>query len=97
MISDDDFFRLFNACARLAKTPNNPPIPAGSLDDLLPDLNIDSLDTLVLGMYLCDAFGVPEEVGKTMQVRSVGDFKAFLVANATIEQIDVENVISELK
>jgi acyl carrier protein len=97
MISDDDFFRLFNACARLAKTPNNPPIPAGSLDDLLSDLNIDSLDTLVLGMYLCDAFGVPEEVGKTMQVRSVGDFKAFLVANATIEQIDVENVISELK
>jgi acyl carrier protein len=97
MISDDDFFRLFNACARLAKTPNNPPIPAGSLDDLLPDLNIDSLDTLVLGMYLCDAFGVPEEVGKTMQVRSVGDFKAFLVANARIEQIDVENVISELK
>jgi len=97
MISDDDFFRLFNACARLAKTPNNPPIPAGSLDDLLPDLNIDSLDTLVLGMYLCDAFGVPEEVGKTMQVKSVGDFKAFLVANATVEQIDVENVISELK
>ena len=97
MISDDDFFRLFNACARLAKTPNNPPIPAGSFYDLLPDLNIDSLDTLVLGMYLCDAFGVPEEVGKTMQVRSVGDFKAFLVANATVEQIDVENVISELK
>jgi predicted oxidoreductase len=97
MISDDDFFRLFNACARLAKTPNNPPIPAGSMHDPLPDLNIDSLDTLVLGMYLCDAFGVPEEVGKTMQVRSVGDFKAFLVANATIEQIDVENVISELK
>jgi hypothetical protein len=97
MISDDDFFRLFNACARLAKTPNNPPIPAGSFYDLLSDLNIDSLDTLVLGMYLCDAFGVPEEVGKTMQVRSVGDFKAFLVANATVEQIDVENVISELK
>jgi acyl carrier protein len=97
MISDDDFFRLFNACARLAKTPNNPPLDAGSLDDLLPDLNIDSLDSLVLGMYLCDAFGVPEEVGKTMQVKSVGDLKAFLVANATVEEIDVENVISELK
>jgi acyl carrier protein len=97
MISDDDFFRLFNACARLAKTPNNPPLDARSLDDLLPDLNIDSLDSLVLGMYLCDAFGVPEEVGKTMQVKSVGDFKAFLVVNATVEEIDVENVILELK
>ena len=97
MIDDAEFIRLFNACAVLAKTPNNPPIPAGSLDDLFPDLNIDSLDGLILGMYLCEAFGVPEEVGKTMQVRSVGDTKAFLVANATVEAIDVEKVIAELK
>jgi len=97
MITDEDFIRLFNACAVLAKTPSNPPVAAGSLDDLFPDLNIDSLDGLILGMYLCEAFGVPEEVGKTMQVRSVGDTKDFLVANATIQQINVENVISGLK
>ena len=97
MITDEDFIRLFNACAVLAKTPNNPPIPAGSLDDLFPDLNIDSLDGLILGMYTCEAFGVPEEVGKTMQVRSVGDMKAFLVANATVEAIDVDKVIESLK
>jgi hypothetical protein len=97
MISDDDFFRLFNACARLAKTPNNPPIPAGSMHDPLPDLNIDSLDTLVLSMYMCDIFGVPEEVGKTMQVRIVGDMLIFLAENATVKSIDVDKVISELK
>jgi hypothetical protein len=44
-------------------------------------------------MYLCDAFGVAEEVGKTMQVRSVGDTKAFLVTNTTVESIDVDKVI----
>jgi hypothetical protein len=48
-------------------------------------------------MYLCEAFGVPEEVGKTMQVRSVGDTKAFLTANATVEAIDVDQVIAGLK
>ena len=97
MITDEDFIRLFNACAVLAKTPSNPPVAAGSLDDLFPDLNIDSLDGLILGMYLCEAFGVPEEVGKTMQVRSVGDTKAFLTANATVEAIDVDQVIAVLK
>jgi hypothetical protein len=97
MISDDDFFRLFNACARLAKTPNNPPLDARSFHDLLPDLNIDSLDSLVLGMYLCDIFGVPEEMGKKMQVRTVGDVMVFLVQCATVESIDVDKVISELK
>jgi acyl carrier protein len=96
MISDEDFIRLFNACATVAKTPTNPPIAAGSLDDLFVDLNIDSLDSLILGMYLCDAFGVSEEVGKTMQVRSVGDTKAFLLANATVEAIDVDKVIESL-
>jgi acyl carrier protein len=96
MIDDDGFFRLFNACARVAKTPNNPPVEAGSLDDLLPDLNIDSLDTLILGLYLGDIFGVPEEIGKTMQVRSVGDVKAFLLANATVEAIDVDKAIESL-
>jgi hypothetical protein len=48
-------------------------------------------------MYLCEAFAVPEEIGKTMQVRSVGDTKAFLVANAKVEAIDVDKVIAELK
>jgi acyl carrier protein len=97
MISDEDFIRLFNACAVAAKTVSHPPIAATSLDDLFPDLNIDSLDGLILGMYLCDAFGVSEEVGKTMQVHSVGDTKGFLVANATVEAIDVDQVIAGIK
>jgi acyl carrier protein len=97
MITDEDFIRLFNACAVLAKTASNPPVAAGSLDDLFVDLNIDSLDGLIMGMYLCEAFAVSEEIGKTMQVRSVGDTKAFLVANAKVEAIDVDKVIAELK
>ena len=97
MITDEDFIRLFNACAVLAKTPSNPPVAAGSLDDLFPDLNIDSLDGLILGMYLCEAFGVPEEVGKTMQVRSVGDTRDFLVANTTVDSIDVDKVIEDFQ
>jgi hypothetical protein len=55
------------------------------------------LDSLVLGMYLCDIFGVPEEVGKKMQARTVGDVMVFLVQCATVESIDVDKVISELK
>ena len=97
MITDEDFIRLFNACAVLAKTASNPPVAAVSLDDLLSDLNIDSLDNLILGMYLCDAFKVPEEVGKTMQVRSVGDTRDFLVANTTVGSIDVDKVIEDFQ
>ena len=97
MISDEDFLRLFNVCAVLSKTPSNPPVTSQSLDDVFPDLNIDSLDSLIVGMYLCDVFGVPEEIGKTMQPRTVGETKDFLLANATVESIVVDEVIENLK
>lgn len=97
MITDQEFIKLFNAVAITAKTPSNPPQPAESLEDTYQDLNIDSLDGLIMGMYFCDAFEIPEEIGKTMQVKTVGETKDFLLANATIQQINVENVIAGLK
>ena len=97
MISDEDFLRLFNACAVVAKTEANPPVPAISLEDRFADLNIDSLDGLILGMYICDAFKVPEEVGKTMKPASVKEMMVFLAANATVDSIDVDDFIESLK
>ena len=97
MITDEDFIRLFNACAVLAKTDVNPAVPAGSLNDTFPELNIDSLDGLIMGMYLCDAFKIPEEVGKGMRPQTVGEMKAFCVEHATVESIDVNKVLADLK
>ena len=97
MISDQEFIKLFNAIAKVAKTPSNPPAPAESLDDNYPDLNIDSLDGLIMGMYLCDAFGIPEEIGKTMQVKTVSDTMQFCLNNATVDSVDVDSVIAGLK
>lgn len=97
MISDQEFIKLFNAIAKVAKTPSNPPNAAESLEDNYPDLNIDSLDGLIMGMYLCDAFGIPEEIGKTMQVKTVGDTMKFCLENATKTEINVDNVIADLK
>ncbi len=97
MITDQEFIKLFNAIAKTAKTPTNPPQPSESLEDNYQDLNIDSLDGLIMGMYLCDAFGIDEEIGKTMQVKTVGETMSFCVANATVQQINVDEVIAGLK
>lgn len=97
MIDDTEFLRLFNAVAKVAKTPSNPPVPAESLDQNFQELNIDSLDGLIMGMYLCDIFDIPEEVGKNFQPQTVGEFQAMLYEHAQKTDIVVDEVIKSLK
>ena len=97
MISDEDFLRLFNAAALAAKTPNNPPDEATSLDATFADLGIDSLDAMILGMYLCDVYQIPEEVGKHFRPKTVGEFKQMLEAATTLTEINVEEAIESIK
>jgi acyl carrier protein len=93
MISDEDFYRLFNAAAAAAKPVGKPSVPASSMADRFENLEIDSLDGLIMGMYLCDAFAVSEAEGKDMKPETVGDMRDFLVKHARISQIDVEKAI----
>jgi hypothetical protein len=97
MIDDSEFLRLFNAVAKVAKTPANPPVPAESLDQNFQELNIDSLDGLIMGMYLCEIFQVPEEIGKNFQPQTVGEFMAMLIEHAEKVDIDVDEAIKSLK
>ena len=97
MISDEDFLRLFNAAALAAKTPNNPPDEATSLDATFTDLGIDSLDAMIVGMYLCDVYQIPEEVGKHFRPKTVGEFKQMLEAATTLTEINVEEAIESIK
>lgn len=97
MIDDADFIRLFNAAAVAAKTDISPPLPAERLDQTLSELQIDSLDTLIVGFYLCDAFGVPEEDGKQFRPATVGEFKDLLLAKTTKESINVDEAIGNFK
>ena len=97
MISDEDFYRLFNAAAVAAKPYGKPAIPATSMEDRFENIEIDSLDGLIMGMYLCDAFAVPETVGKEMQPETVGDMRDFLVKHARVSEIDIKKAIEVMK
>lgn len=93
MISDEDFLRLFNVAMALAKPIGKATIKADSIDVRFENIEVDSLDLLIIGMYLCDAFGVSEEKGKEMRPETVGQMKEFLVVNAGKPTIDVDAVL----
>jgi acyl carrier protein len=93
MISDEDFLRLFNVAMALAKPVGKSTINAELIDVRFENIEVDSLDLLIIGMYLCDAFDVSEEKGKEMRPETVGQMKEFLVANSRLAAIDVNGVL----
>lgn len=92
-----DFIKLFNATARISK-PMHPDFDnAKSLEDKLQDIDVDSLDCLLIGLYLCELYGIPEEKGKELMPITVGDIHDFLMLHKTKEPESLEAAIEAIQ
>jgi acyl carrier protein len=80
-----DKLELFNALISVVTPVNSMSAKADSLDQALPDTGLDSLDLLMMGIYLGDIYGVAEEVLKTLQPITVQDMFAFMEQHKTKE------------
>ena len=101
------FVVLFNFVG--AKEAKERFIEALKGEDYLGDLGLDSMDFLIIGMWLCTWWGVPTEVSKTLsgvpqnierspkdgQVATVSDFFTFLDSNKTICPPSLEQAIRD--
>ena len=66
-----DFIELFNGVVTLAKPVSAKESYAKSLGDQLTDLDLDSLDTIMLAMYFGEIYGIEEDVMQEMQAVTV--------------------------
>jgi acyl carrier protein len=96
-MTDADFLKLLNVVVKLAKPLSDTSKPIDNIKDSLADHNIDSLDMLMIGLYICDVFGVNEEDGKQIKVNTVEELRDFLFEKGTIKDIDVDAAIESLK
>jgi len=78
-----DFIKLFNEVVKLAKPVTADDSFAKSLDDKFEDLNLDSLDHLMLLMYFGSIYGVEEEVLRESEYTTVSELQDFLVKHRT--------------
>ncbi len=92
-----DFLQLFNGVVDLAKPVSAEQSHAKSMDDQLPDLKLDSLDTIMLAMYLGEIYGIEEDVMREMQAATVADLQAFLDAHKTRTPEDVKAELARVK
>lgn len=92
-----DFLMLVHEVGKLAKPMHQDTLEVPDWETPFNELGFDSLDMLMVGLYMCDIYGIPEEIGKTMQVKTCTELKAFVDQHKTKEPESVETAIEAVK
>jgi hypothetical protein len=92
-----NFIELFNAVARVSKPVHMSFRPAESMQDVMAELNIDSLDGLVMLMYFCELYGVDDAVSKEWMPTTVQEVHDLLMSHKTIEPESLEKAKEQIK
>lgn len=105
-----DKIALFNEVIKVAKPAGVNCPQATSIDEETAELGLDSLDTLMLSVYLADIFGIPEEKlkelrpleidnpdgtkSRSMTIKRIFDF---VDQNKTTEPTSIEDAVAKIK
>jgi acyl carrier protein len=92
-----DKLELFNGLIAIITPVNSMAAEATSLDQPLKDTGLDSLDLLMMGIYLSDIYGVPEEIAKTMEPTTVNDMFEFMEKHATLQPTNIHDALDSVK
>jgi acyl carrier protein len=92
-----DYLELFNAVAKIARPVNTNKAEALSYDQNLKETGFDSLDFLLISIYLCDVFGVSEQTAKEMKPTTVKDMIEFMIKHGTKNPQTLEEAIKSIK
>ena len=92
-----DKLELFNGLISVITPVNSMEAKADSLDQPLSETGLDSLDLLMMGIYLSDVYGVEEEVAKMMQPTTVNDMFVFMEGHATKTPTNVQEALESVK
>ena len=92
-----NFLDIFNIVARAAKPMHMDVTFATSMEDVLQDINIDSLDGLMMMMYIGDIYGIPDEADKEFYPKTVQEVYDFIQAHKTKEPQSLDEVKEAVK
>lgn len=92
-----DRVQLFNEIVRASRAIGVPSTDATSLDQKLSEVNLDSLDTLLVSIYYCDIYGIPEEKVKQFQPKTLAEIYEFIDQNKTREPKTLEEALKKIR
>jgi acyl carrier protein len=92
-----NFLELMNAVAKLARPMHFESVTITDMDAKFSDIGIDSLDGLVMLMYLSELYGVAEEVCKEWNPKTSQEMYDLLMAHKTREPASVKEAMEQCK
>ena len=84
-MTEQELLDILEGVVELATPLNSNGVKIKSLDENLSETGLDSLDMLMVGIYLGDIYGVSEDDLKTLQPVTVRDLFEFMCKHKTKE------------
>ena len=91
------FLELLNRVARVAKPAHLKLAPITEMDIKFTETEIDSLDGMMVVMYMAIIYGIPDEIVKDFTPETPQELCDFLAAHKTIEPESIEAAMEMIK
>ena len=98
-MTDAQILEMLKGIAKLARPVSAEELEIHDLDVLLKDTGLDSLDFLMVGVYLSDIYGVSEEDLKAMKMdetNTMRDMINYMVSKGTKQPTSVEEALASI-
>lgn len=92
-----NFLELFNGVAKIARPVHVSHKPVTDKDLNLTEYGLDSLDKLMICIYMCELYGIPEETGKSMSADTVQIIEDFVQIHKTQEPATVSEALESIQ
>jgi acyl carrier protein len=93
-----DKLELFNKVIDKARPASGGEVSAKSLDDnIVEDIGLDSLDIIMISIYIAEIYGVSEEIAKDLKPTTVSEFFELYEKHATHNPETIKEAIDNIK
>ena len=92
-----NFLELLNRVARVAKPKHHNLTSLDSMEERFENTDIDSLDGMLIVMYMSEIYGVADEVSKDFNPQTPQELYDFIQQHKTIEPESVEAAMEKVK
>jgi len=96
-MTEQELIVLINEIVLLATPLNSNMVDIQSLDDNLADTGLDSLDMLMVGIYLGDVYGVSEDDLKAIQATTVRQLFEYMCQHKTKEPKTIKEALESIQ
>lgn len=92
-----NFIELLNKVARVARPAHHKFAPIERMDEKFEETCFDSLDMLMIGMYMGMIYDIPDEISKEFQPETVQELYDFIQIHKTHDPESIEWALEQIK